>query len=193
MTRITRILAVAIVLTMAAAATAQYDEFTHNFRMKIYVFEGSKEAGGKLDTIPDIVQRALAEVEKFRDYKSFILVDELNYIVRADMEINRFLDIPESLWMMSDDAQVSFTMIYDRKEKFLTLSDFRFMINQIPKIRNTVSVRPGSAVVIGSTQKIREFDNMFFILTLEVSDEPFPGQKDKMRFWLFNPKKEHEH
>ena len=188
MNRIAQVVAFILIAIFAMSSYAS-DTAEHSFRMKIYVFEGSQDAGVYPDNIPNLVQRALTEVEKFRDYKSFRLIDELVYLVRADQDINRFIDIPERLWTLSHDAQVSFTMIYDQSEKFLTLSDFRFMINQIPKIRNSVSVRPDNAVVIGSTQKHGNFDNMFFVLTLEVSDKLFPGQSAAWRFKLFNAQK----
>jgi len=164
---------------------------TQFFNMTIYVFEGLQDEGERLEPLPDIVERSLEKVGTFRDYRSFRPIDQISWLVATREDMDRFLDIPEKWWALAEDTNISFKLIYNFSQRYLTLHDFRMMIRQVPKIHTSVGLADGGAAILGHSRVDTRQNELFFIVTLKVQDEPFPGQSEQARFTVVTQTHDH--
>lgn len=174
----------AVTFFSALACLGQHERGAPDFfRMEIHVFEGSREkVPAEKAPLPEIVTRALVQVGRLLGYQHFRPVDRIAWLVRADGDMDRFLDIPERWWSLAEDTNISFKLLYNQREKFLSLNDFRFMVKQVPKLHTTVGVNNRGAAVLGHSKIDTRQNEVFFIVTLEVRDTPFEGQDERALF-----------
>lgn len=184
-----------VILFPGSSLSQEVAQEPEYFRMRIYVFKGSYEQiQSDNPRIEPIVERALNKLTDLQKFKGYQLIDKIAWMVRSDGDIDRFLDIPERWWNLAQDVQISFRLIYNHSDRYLSLTDFRFMIKQVPRIHTTVGVRNGGAAVIGQSYVDKKEETVFFIVTLEVRPNPYPGQSPKYRFFVENEmKQEHDH
>ncbi len=166
---------------------------TDYFRMEIHVFEGGHErVETEPESRPELVDRALDQVGRLLGYTHFRPVDRITWLVRAQGDMDRFLDIPERWWSLAEDTNISFKLLYNQSERFLSLNDFRFMVKQVPKLHTTVGVHDGGAAVLGHSKIDSRQNDILFILTLEVRATPFEGQDERAIFTVTGTH-HHEH
>ena len=185
-------LLVATSLSLAFGQESATEDPIQYFDMTIYAFEGLQEVGDATEAFPDIVERSLEKVGAYRKYKGFRIIDQISWLVRTQENMDRFLDIPERWWALAEETNISFKLIYNFSGRYLTLYDFRMMIRQVPKIHTSAGLADGGAAVLGHSLVETRPNEVFFIVTLNVQDKPFPGQSENARFTVI-PKNHNHH